>query len=148
MHKLQHDATIKSSRCHDNNNYVLSGARSRDKKGTLTSADLDFISLSLVRYYAAIVCMYVHKRRPPYTSRAFRSLGKHAEHCDDNCKLRWTKPGSISVLSCMCMLLHKSVHSFALKLTQSIRYPCGTVSVIYLFNMTTVCTTLPWVENQ
>lgn len=57
MHKLQHDATIKSSHCHDNNNYVLSGARSRDKKGTLTSADPDFISLSLVRYYTAIVCM-------------------------------------------------------------------------------------------
>lgn len=57
MHKLQRDATIKSSRRHDSNNYALGGARSRDKKGTLTSADPDFISLSFVR--AIMPLLYV-----------------------------------------------------------------------------------------
>lgn len=82
MHKLQRDATIKSSRRHDSNNYALDGARSRDKKGTLTSADPDFISLSFVRAIMPLLYVRTCTSAGLSTSRAFREIGKHAE-------LRW-----------------------------------------------------------
>lgn len=78
MHKLQRNAAIKSSRCRDSNNYALAaGHVLNDKKGTLTSADSDFISLSLVR--AIMPLLYV-RMRTSASSRVVLSERKHAEH--------------------------------------------------------------------
>jgi len=105
----------------NSNNYVLSGTRYREKKGTLLSSDPDFISFVLAimsQLYVHTCTSIDHLARVVRFPKNRKACGTYivmiitASHAQWNRVWWYWLPCHITVSA--CMLLHKSIHSFAL----------------------------------
>lgn len=145
VRKLQLDAAIKSPRRRYSNNYPLGGARSRDKKGTLTSPGPDFISLSPARAIMPSIVCIIHVR---VYERARGRSERCRICCNDNCELRWAEQYD----NCAAIIIERFIryvhasYSFVLKVTHYIYIHIYT-HMWYFWCIYTVCVNFIYIWN-